>query len=156
MVSVTVLDEEAAFPAATAFAFAAATAPAAAAAGAAMEDRTGASWPGCHSYDSDRKQLQAWWTVFTSIVAPCVKVTLVPLASKPSVLPQRGLRVQALLAGQDGNLPEPEVRASRQGPHEPPEGGLCHVGPSLLQRVHLAWQQLHPGCHAAADVQRTA
>jgi len=54
MVSVTVLDEEAAFPAATAFAFAAAAAPAAAAAGAAMEHRTGASWPGCHSYDSDR------------------------------------------------------------------------------------------------------
>jgi len=81
IVSVTVLDDEAAFPAATAFAFAAAAAPAAAAAGAAMEHRTGASWPGCHSYDSDREQLQARWTAFTSTVSPCVKVTLVPRPS---------------------------------------------------------------------------
>ena len=101
---------------------------------------------------SQLRQRQAITTSFVNCFlktqSPCVKVTLVPLALSPQPRGQRGLRVQTLLAGQDGNLPKPEVRASRQGLHEPPEGGFCHIGPSLLQRVHLAWQQQHICRHA--------
>lgn len=151
MVSVTVLDEEAAFPAATLAALAATTAPFAAGAGAAME---APGCPGCNSTTILRGRSGAGSSGKQYSRALCreseahAQSALVPRGKTSGLgltltfaqpdASQMHSHVQCPLAGQDGYFAQPKVRALRQRLDEPPKHVLCHVGTPLLQRVHLA------------------